>query len=301
MKNLRWICLILSLLMVCSLAACGTAPAPAQDGDGTPAPAPTESAPVTSAEPESTPEPVGEEDGQNPIMNFIGSYACGRASIDVEPLGTEGAKFLVHWGSSAWESANWEMSGRLDPETLILSYSDCKKYILSFSEDGESSTETVEYENGTGTFTFNGEDYSLTWQDDQENAAEGLVFTSAYGEPADADFYAAATSFDKAVVEGFAADVRRVVLEEDWETLSQMIAYPLTAADGTALNSAEEFTAFMAGKTLASDVRADFEEEPCREMFANDQGVSMADGRLWFTEVIRADGSLLKIISFSAV
>ena len=299
MKNQRWICLILSLLMVCSLAACGTAPAPAQNGDSTPAPTPAESVPAASAEPESTSQPGGEEDGQNPIMNFIGSYACGRANIDVTPDGMDGAKFLVHWGSSARESANWEMSGKLDPETLVLSYSDCKKYILTFSEDGESSTETVEYENGTGTFTFNVEDYSLTWQDDQENAAENLVFTYASAAPEDADFYSVATSFEKVVVEGFAADVRRAVLDEDWETLSHMIAYPLTAADGTELKSAEEFTAFMAGKSLDADDRAAFEAETCLDMFANYQGVSMAEGRLWFAEVILDDGSLLKVISFS--
>ncbi len=301
MKKMRWICLILSLLMVCSLAACGTNPAPAQNNDATPAPAPTEPAPEPSAEPESSGETGGGEDGQNPIMNFIGSYACGRAGIDVEAVGMEGARFLVHWGSSAFESASWEMSGSLDPETLVVTYSDCKKTILTFSEDGESSTETVEYENGTGTFTFNGEDYSLTWQDDQENAAEGMVFTFAYAVPEDADFYAVATSFDKEIVEGFAADVRRTVLDENWEALSQMIAYPLTVADGTELQSAEEFTAYMAGKTLDAEVRASFEAEPCVDMFANYQGVSMADGRIWFAEVVLEDASLLKIISFSAV
>ena len=140
MKKMRWICLILSLLMVCSLAACGNSPAPAQNNDGTPAP--TEPAPTEPA-PSAEPETGSEEDGQNPIMNFIGSYACGRAGIDVEAVGMEGAKFLVHWGSSAFESANWEMSGSLDPETLVVTYSDCKKTILTFSEDGESSTEKI--------------------------------------------------------------------------------------------------------------------------------------------------------------
>jgi hypothetical protein len=80
-----------------------------------------------------------------------------------------------------------------------------------------------------------------------------------------------------------------------------MIAYPLTVADGTELQSAEEFTAYMAGKTLDAEVRASFEAEPCVDMFANYQGVSMADGRIWFAEVVLEDASLLKIISFSVV
>jgi len=318
MKKMRWISLILSFVMVFALAACNTAKTPA--GSETPAPtqAPAETnaprpetQPETEpeAEPEAEPEPEAdpeagtstEEDGQNPVMNFIGTYACGRAGMEVQAEGMDGARILVHWGSSAWESANWEMSGRLDPDTLVLTYADCKKTIVTFAEDGESSTETVEYENGTGTITFNGTDYSLTWQDDQENAAEGMVFTSSYAASEDADAYAVATSFDKAVVEGFAADVRQTVLDENWEALAPMIAYPMTASDGTELKTPEEFTAHMAGRTLDEETRASFEAETCEDLFANYQGVSMADGRLWFAEVILEEGSLLKIISFSAV
>jgi len=200
MKKARWISLILSLLMVCALTACGTGNAPSPEEGSAPAPTqteapPAEAAPETPAEPEAGTEPgenaePGEslvDEGQNPIMNFIGSYACDRVSVDVAPDGMGGAKFLVHWGSSAWESASWEMSGELDSSTLVVSYSNCRKSIITFAEDGESSTETVEYENGTGTFTFNGSDFTMTWQDDQENAGEDMVFTFAYAEPEGAE------------------------------------------------------------------------------------------------------------------
>ena len=63
-------------------------------------------------------EPAGsaavEEDGQNPVMNFVGNYTCDRAAMLVEADGTENAKFTVTWGSSAWEHSEWTMSGKLD-------------------------------------------------------------------------------------------------------------------------------------------------------------------------------------------
>lgn len=140
------------------------------------APAPTETTESSEA-----PEEAVEEDGQNPVMNFIGSYAVGRANIDVSCEGQSDAKFLVTWGSSAFETSSWEMSGTLDTNTLTVPYSNCTRTDIVFSEDG-SETDTVVYENGTGTFTFH-EDGSLTWQDDMENAAEDMVFLFNGGEP----------------------------------------------------------------------------------------------------------------------
>ena len=102
-------------------------------------------------------------------------------------------------------------------------------------------------------------------------------------------------------MEAFADDVRRTVLDENWESLSQMIAYPLTAADGSEVRDAGEFMARMTERGLDAEVRAAFEAETCRDMFANYQGVSMAEGNLWFAEVVLEEGSLLKIISFSGV
>lgn len=119
----------------------------------------------------------GQEDGQNPVMNFIGTYAKDRCSILVEADGDENAKFTVWWGSSAAEHAEWTMSGKLDTETLTVDYTDCVKKDVVFKEDGTVDTETVEYENGTGTFKFDGS--TLTWTDNNENAADGMVFEYA--------------------------------------------------------------------------------------------------------------------------
>ena len=155
----RFVKILLAAGMVLSLAAC----------------AQKEEAAVT----EDT-QTASETDTQNPAMNFAGTYAAVRPFITVACKGKDEVEIEVHWGSSASQSAEWKMSGKFDPETLTVTYNDCTKKELEFNEDGEVEKETVVYTNGKGTITFKeGEKSSLTWQDDQENAAEDLVFEYA--------------------------------------------------------------------------------------------------------------------------
>ena len=152
------ICLLAALVMLFTLAACG----------------------AKDAAPAGSEEAAAQEDGQNPVMNFIGVYGHDRASIMVEADGTDGAKITVTWGASAAENAEWVMSGKFDPETLTVAYTDCVKTVYVWNEQGEIDSETVEYENGEGTITFtDGEALSLTWDDAQEHIADGTVFEYA--------------------------------------------------------------------------------------------------------------------------
>lgn len=302
MKKL--ICLLLTGLMLLSIAACSAKPdTPTENDTPTETNTPPENDTPTETD---TPENGGaeitepsadEEDGQNPVMNFIGDYYSGRASLLVEADGMENAKFTVRWSSSAWETAIWEMSGRLDPDTLTAAYEDGRKTVSVYKDDGTVETETVEYENGKGAFTFNGEDYTLTWQDDEEHIADGMVFVSAYAEDEDSDYYAVATSFDKVIVEAFASDIRFAVLEKDWETLSHMMSYPVTVM-GTEIADADAFIAHMNAKGLDQDALDAFEKETCTDLFANSYGISMADGQVGFAERAVDGVPMLQIISF---
>ena len=109
---------------------------------------------------------AGAEDGQNPVMNFVGVYSCEDASILVEAEGMENARLTVTRGD-----ARWVMSGKFDTEALNVYYQDCVK----------TAGEEEVYFNGHGFFFFDYDNNTLTWQDDQENAGEGLVF--AWGLP----------------------------------------------------------------------------------------------------------------------
>ena len=161
-------------VLALSLAACGSS-----SSDKTPETAAPETAAETAAESETLVETeAAAEDGQNPIMNFIGYYSCDRASIFIEPDGDRGAKAVVDWGSNATESTTWEMSGAFDTENLTISYSDCIKTNYVYNENGDIESMEEVYADGSGKIIFtDGQDLSLIWEDDQESAAEGMVFT----------------------------------------------------------------------------------------------------------------------------
>lgn len=125
----------------------------------------------------SEPYEEAEESGQNPVMNFVGTYALDRASIGVAADDADNALFIIRWASSAAEFSEWTMSGALDTETLTVKYDNCVKKNYVFGEDGEVKSEETVYENGTGTITFvDGDVLGLTWDDEQEHIADGSLF-----------------------------------------------------------------------------------------------------------------------------
>ena len=118
--------------------------------------------------------PPAEEDGQNPVMNFIGEYQCDRAHAVVECEGTDSARIKIDWGGSAWEHAEWVIVGKFDLDTRSIAYSGCTKKNLMCDENGEIAKEEVVYTEGTGTVVFN-EDGTFTWHEDQSETGEDVV------------------------------------------------------------------------------------------------------------------------------
>ena len=189
------LCLLLALCLLTALNACGKKQE-AQPETEVPAEETAEPAQDTPAETEAEPpvdvaEPVpeeaeapAEEDGQNPVMNFIGPYVSGRAHAMVEAEGSDRAKITIEWGDSANSLARWVMSGTLDLDTLTVEYYNCVRSYVTYKEDGSVESETAEYENGTGTITFDGGS-SFTWKGNQSEQ-EDLVFEWSF-EPEDAE------------------------------------------------------------------------------------------------------------------
>ena len=117
----------------------------------------------------------GEEDGQNPVMNFVGEYQSDRASAMVECGEGSSAIIHIHWGGSAWDSAEWVIVGELDTETLTISYTGAIKTFVTRNDQGIIEKEEVAYEDGTGTIVFN-EDGTFTWHEDQSEYGQDMVF-----------------------------------------------------------------------------------------------------------------------------
>lgn len=121
-------------------------------------------------------ENAGIEDGQNPIMNYVGPYVCDRARIMIEAKGKDEAKVTVTWGGSAWEEAEWTMSGPFDPENRTIEYHDCVKKEVKYDDDGNIASEEEVFRGGHGFLKFTKKG-KLKWQEDQEHVADGMKFT----------------------------------------------------------------------------------------------------------------------------
>ena len=165
--------IMLAGVMILSLAACGGK----KDAESE---APESNAPesIESDSKEDQTEKDTEDngnDGQNPVMNFVGDYVIDRAVVTVQPLGKTDAQIHISWSSSAFEHSEWDMTGTFDTEDLTIEYEDCVKKTITFKENGELESETVDYENGEGEITFI-EGNKLVWDDDEEDIAEGTVF-----------------------------------------------------------------------------------------------------------------------------
>lgn len=279
------------------LAACGTAnTAPASE-------APAEPAAETSG------------DGQNPVMDFVGVYGAGKGSILVEAEGERGAKITVTWANGAAEKSQWSMSGEFDEETLSVAYSNCTKTDLVFTDDVSDPVETVVYTDGTGRIVFAGERYALSWEDDQEHIADGTAFLGGQ-QPAeepeqaenaaaeeDPDYYSPVTAMEKSEVERLAAAVREAYLAEDWAAIAGMIRYPINMYPDVKVNNAEEFLAYMDGKTVHESDRAVMEAESCRNMFFNGQGICFGDGEIWMNDIhyMTDEPPVLEIVAVSGI
>lgn len=279
------------------LAACGTAnTAPASE-------APAEPAAETSG------------DGQNPVMDFVGVYGAGKGSILVEAEGERGAKITVTWANGAAKKSQWSMSGEFDEETLSVAYSNCTKTDLVFTDDVSDPVETVVYTDGTGRIVFAGERYALSWEDDQEHIADGTAFLGGQ-QPAeepeqaenavaeeDPDYYSPVTAMEKSEVERLAAAVREAYLAEDWAAIAGMIRYPINMYPDVKVNNAEEFLAYMDGKTVHESDRAVMEAESCRNMFFNGQGICFGDGEIWMNDIhyMTDEPPVLEIVAVSGI
>ena len=129
-----------------------------------------------------------EEDGQNPVMNFIGNYQWDRVNAHVECQGADSAIITIRWSSSVWEHAEWVIVGRLDTDTLTIAYTDCIKSVVTYNDEGEIENDELVYDDGTGTIVF-AMDGSFTWHDDRSEYGTDMVLrwvpADTQPEPAD--------------------------------------------------------------------------------------------------------------------
>lgn len=102
------------------------------------------------------------------------------------------------------------------------------------------------------------------------------------------DHYSAATNLSVEAVEAFAEIIRHNVLSENWEALKNRFHFPLTVQERK-IQDWQAFLEWMNTVPVYSSCWQQLEQETCRAMFCNWQGICMAEGFIWFNEV---DGEL---------
>ena len=113
--------------------------------------------------------------------------------------------------------------------------------------------------------------------------ALSLLFVSACGKaPAEEKEAPEATA---SAAQPTPAEVKQLFLQKDWETLSGMMDYPVRLFGETDANNKEEFLAAMNGHEFPDSSFKAMENEPCNDLFANGQGIMLADGLIWFRDV----------------
>lgn len=116
----------------------------------------------------------------------------------------------------------------------------------------------------------------------------------------DANYYEVATSLPKTEVEAFATSVRKMILDKDWNGLSDKIGYPINIG-GTTYQSKDDLLLADLDSIVTEQFVAAIESESCQNMFCNWQGIMLASGEIWIGEVLNDDFSSqgLKIIAIN--
>ena len=277
---------VLAVLFVCMmllLSACGGA---------------------AQAQEENNDEAAGPQDGQNPVMNFVGIYSTEAL---VEADGAEGAKITVTWAGSPWFHNQTVMSGPFDPETLTMTFTNATLTEYTYASDATITEEKTSYTDGKGHAVFNPADNTLTITEEFESGNMDTVYTWGPSPDmkyvSDPEHYAPVTAMDKFQVEtvvGF--NVRTYYLSENWYAMADMIRYPITI-NGTELTDADAFLGYMIDKTVSESDRDAMMEEDLLDMFVNGQGICMGSGQIWLNDpnYMTDKEPVLQIIAISGI
>lgn len=281
---------VLAVLFVCMmllLSACGGA---------------------AQAQEENNDEAAGPQDGQNPVMNFVGIYSTEYSTEAlVEADGMENARITVTYAGTPWFHNRTVMSGPFDPETLTMTFTNATLTEYTYASDATVTEEKTSYTDGKGHAVFNPADNTLTITEEFESGNMDTVYTWGPSPDmkyvSDPEHYAPVTAMDKFQVEtvvGF--NVRTYYLSENWYAMADMIRYPITI-NGTELTDADAFLGYMIDKTVSESDRDAMMEEDLLDMFVNGQGICMGSGQIWLNDpnYMTDKEPVLQIIAISGI
>ena len=114
---------------------------------------------------------------------YEGEWQCDRATAELI-WEEEGFRVMISWGSSAWETTQWEYSCFYhEDDNTVVSMPFGTKTDLVFDDNGNETSAAVAYEDGQATFKIDEEGH-LIWIDEKENAGDGMHFEKVNGSEA---------------------------------------------------------------------------------------------------------------------
>ena len=117
---------------------------------------------------------------------FTGSYmdsVSGRATATAAENGDlDSVVITVIWADSAFESYQWQMTAEYSDGKL--NYSDCVETLISYADDGNSTTEEI-YSGGEGYFEWDGNNATLSWTGAADENCQSCVFEKIADENSD--------------------------------------------------------------------------------------------------------------------
>lgn len=116
--------------------------------------------------------------GQNPMMNYIGNYTNGSATMTVSCIGKDEVSITILKENSE-DAVKWSMSGPVSvgDESITVSYDNCVRNYLEYDDKKQVKCIIAEYENGSGTVEFLFSDNNAYWHDGVAGVYEGSAFT----------------------------------------------------------------------------------------------------------------------------
>lgn len=118
----------------------------------------------------------------------------------------------------------------------------------------------------------------------------------------DEDYYSQATSLPASQVEQFAMEVKENILNHQWDSLAEKIAYPITI-ENIVVDNSEHFLALVSENQIHPEFLSAVEHASCAGMFCNYQGIMMgAEGQVWLGAVYGENGEeILKIMGINGI
>ena len=236
-----------------------------------------------------------EHEGQNPSMNIMGTYCKDKVKIKVDPIGLKSTSVTVEWPGNDNSKAIWYMSGRLNEETMSIDYENAVKRVITYDRHGMEISDIEIYTSGRGKMTFTKE--GMKWDEYNDEIARGMVFRLTRPSEIEEEeklpdelgtgnmgIYRTITTMEKPDVEEFAYNVRKAYLNEDWDSIKNLIMYPIRIND-TEICDADEFAEYMNGKTLSKEGRRDMESESCHDINTSKQCLNLGEDDIWIVDI----------------